>query len=73
MLLFSTTVTSIALKDLQRGRVDTTGGTEIRCVIEHALAHRVRKVLIVTDGYVGRPTPNTRRQSGRPAWRFVWR
>ena len=28
VLLFSTTVTSIALKDLQRGRVDTTGGTE---------------------------------------------
>jgi len=30
VLLFSTTVTSIALKDLQRGRVDTTGGTDIR-------------------------------------------
>ena len=57
VLLFSTTVTSIALADLQRGRVDTTGGTDIRCVIEHALTHRVRKVLIVTDGYVGRPTP----------------
>jgi hypothetical protein len=57
VLLFSTAVTSIPLADLQRGRVETTGGTDIRCVIEHAVAHRVPKVLIVTDGYVGRPTP----------------
>ena len=56
VFLFSTAVRPISLADLQRGRVETTGGTDIRCVIDHALAHRVPKVLIVTDGYVGSPT-----------------
>ena len=67
VFLFSTAVRPISLTDLQRGRVETTGGTDIRCVIDHALAHRVRKVLIVTDGYVGSPTNahiNAIRRSG---------
>lgn len=56
LCLFSTTVNPIRLEDLQRGRVDTTGGTDIGCVIDHALSRRVRKTLIITDGYVGEPT-----------------
>jgi Putative metallopeptidase domain len=56
VFLFSTVVSPVSLQDLQRGRVDTTGGTDIRCVIDHAFQHCVRKMLIVTDGYVGRPT-----------------
>lgn len=53
VFLFSTVVAPVSPQDLQRGRVETTGGTDIGCVIAHALTHRVRKVLLVTDGYVG--------------------
>jgi hypothetical protein len=54
--LFSTAVSRISLRELEQGRLETTHGTEIDCVIAHALQHRVRKMLIVTDGYVGEPT-----------------
>ena len=54
--LFSTKVTPIPMAAFRRGIVTTTGGTEIACVLEHALQNRVRKVLVITDGYVGEPT-----------------
>jgi hypothetical protein len=53
--LFSTAVSRMSLRDLEQGRLETTQGTDIDCVIAHALTHRVRKMLIVTDGYVGAP------------------
>lgn len=56
VFLFSTLVSPVSLQELHQGRVVTTGGTDVGCVIEHALTHRVRKVLLVTDGYVGLPT-----------------
>jgi predicted metal-dependent peptidase len=56
VFLFSTSVHPIRMEDLRRGRLDTTGGTDLGCVLQHALLHRLRKVLIITDGYVGKPT-----------------
>ena len=61
VFLFSTVVSPISLQDLQRGRIETTGGTDIGCVVDHALKHRVSKVLLVTDGYVGPPTAAQRK------------
>jgi hypothetical protein len=55
VFLFSTAVRAISLQELQQGRIDTTGGTDIQCVMAHALAQRLRRILIVTDGYVGAP------------------
>lgn len=57
VVLFSTTVTSVRMADLQAGHVSTTGGTEIACVLQHVLKTRVRKALVITDGYVGPPGP----------------
>ena len=34
----------------------TTGGTDLACVIDDIIKRRVRKALIITDGYVGAPT-----------------
>jgi len=51
--VFSTEVVTVRLAALARGEVPTTGGTEGACVFEHALAAGVRKVLVITDGYVG--------------------
>ena len=51
--LFSTRVESVPLRALKDGVCTTTGGTDVRCVLEHALASRARRLLLVTDGYVG--------------------
>jgi hypothetical protein len=54
---FSTQVKPLALADLRRGQLNTTGGPSIDCVLEHLLnvEPRVQRVLIVTDGEVGAP------------------
>ena len=51
--LFSTAVRGITLAGLRRGDLLTTGGTDIAIVTEHLVRERVRRVLIVTDGWVG--------------------
>lgn len=53
--LFSTKITDVSLADLRRGRRASTGGTSVACVVEHLAAHRVRRALLLTDGWVGRP------------------
>ena len=53
--LFSTRVETVPLRAIKDGVRSTTGGTDLRCVLEHALAGRRRRILLVTDGYVGEP------------------
>ena len=53
--LFSTRVAVARLDDLVSGRVRTTGGTDVGCLLEHVLASGARRVLVITDGYVGEP------------------
>ena len=55
---FSTEVAPISPADLARGRIDTTGGTDIVCVLDDALARPERRILLVTDGAVGVPRPD---------------
>jgi hypothetical protein len=50
---FSTVVSPVPPDALLRGRVDTTVGTDIRCVLEDILSRTIDRVLILTDGYVG--------------------
>lgn len=64
--LFSETVSTVPLRALREGLVRTTTGTAFDCVLEHALALRrerggAGKVLVLTDGYVGRPAPRLAR------------
>jgi hypothetical protein len=53
--LFSTKVVDISLSDLRGGKCVSTGGTSIDCVAEHISLHGVRRALLLTDGWVGRP------------------
>ena len=53
--LFSTKVADITLDELRRGVCKSTGGTSISCVARHMHANRIRRALIVTDGWVGKP------------------
>ena len=55
--LFSTIVRDVTLQGLRRGECHTTGGTDIGRVAAHMRSHQVRRAVLVTDGYVGRPSP----------------
>jgi hypothetical protein len=63
--LFSTRVETVPLRALKDGVRTTTGGTDVRCVLEHALAGRARRVLLVTDGYVGEAPQDLARAAQR--------
>ena len=53
--LFSTEVKDISLRQLTHGVCESTGGTSIGCVAGHIREHRVRRAVILTDGFVGTP------------------
>ncbi len=53
--LFSDEVADVSIDELRRGVGRTTGGTSIECVASHMAKHRVRRALIITDGFVGSP------------------
>ena len=51
---FSTRVVPLPAADLRRGRLTTTGGTDLGPALRHALeVPGLRRALVVTDGYVG--------------------
>jgi len=56
---FSTIVKPLPLKEIKKGLVTTTGGTSIVPVFDHLIEQTkvVSRVLILTDGYTGSPTP----------------
>ncbi|MCS7072106.1 MAG: VWA domain-containing protein [Anaerolinea sp.] len=54
---FSNKVEPLTHDQIKAGRLRSTQGTDINCLLRHlADQHRVRRALIVTDGHVGRPT-----------------
>ena len=53
--LFSTKVADVTAGQMRSGTCLSTGGTEIACVAEHMRDHRIRRAVLVTDGYVGHP------------------
>lgn len=53
---FSNAVSPISAAQLAAGRLETTGGTNIDCVLADAAERSEKRVLIVTDGYVGTPS-----------------
>jgi hypothetical protein len=61
--LFSTQVETVPLRALRDGVRTTTGGTDLQCVLDHALAARARRILIVTDGYVGQTPQDEARKA----------
>ena len=53
--LFSTRIDDVTLAELAAGVCRSTGGTDLRCVTAHLRRHRVRRAVLITDGYVGDP------------------
>lgn len=54
---FSTAIRPLPVKALKAGTINTSGGTNVNCVLEHLLnaKPKIRKMLILTDGYTGYP------------------
>jgi hypothetical protein len=61
---FSTVVEPLPLDQLKRGHLKTTQGTDINAVLTHALAAQppCKRLLILTDGYTGKPHPDNLRK-----------
>jgi hypothetical protein len=55
--LFSTGIATVSLDRLCAGQVQTTGGTDLACVLAHIAERRPKKALVITDGYVGSASP----------------
>ena len=56
--LFSTRIETVPLRALLEGLRPTTEGTDVRCVLQHAIEANTRSILLVTDGYVGQAPPD---------------
>jgi len=54
--LFSTQIADVTLAELRAGARRSTDGTDIGCVAEHLATNHIRRALIITDGWVGRPS-----------------
>ena len=59
--LFSTQVVDVTFQQMLRGDVHTTGGTCIECVAQHMKKYKVKRAVILTDGFVGAPGVVARR------------
>ena len=61
---FSTEVRPLPYAELRKGRLATTGGTSINCVLKHVLEiePKVQRMLILTDGATGAPNPHFAQQ-----------
>jgi len=56
LFAFSEVIDEITPDKLAKGKFRTTGGTDAKCIWEHAAKNGFHKLLIVTDGYVGEPS-----------------
>jgi len=55
--LFSTQVAEVTPAQMRAGVCRSTGGTDIQCVTRHMARHKVRRAVVLTDGYVGEAGP----------------
>ena len=60
--VFSTVVKEASVRDLAAGKFTSTGGTDIDCVLKHALSiprtKRPKAIIVITDGATGKPALN---------------
>lgn len=60
---FSNIIHKHTIKDLDEGKITTTGGTDFDCVLDHAEKEQFEHIVVITDGYA-----STRRGDQRPQW-----
>jgi hypothetical protein len=67
---FSDNVTEARFRNRQ-ALLETSGGTRIESVFEHIRDHKIKKALVITDGYVGPITPKMTRSLDIKNIRFL--
>jgi hypothetical protein len=50
---FSNQVYKTTTQRLGSGKIETTGGTDYDCIVEHAVQNTHRKIIVITDGFAG--------------------
>ena len=70
--LFSTKVADITLAELRAGKLSSTGGTNIECVVKHLKANKIARAVILTDGYVGVPSKASARLLSKVRLAAAW-
>ncbi|MDP3735235.1 MAG: hypothetical protein Q8R39_02285 [bacterium] len=55
LFVFSEVVDAVTPDALKRGIYKTTDGTDAVCIWKHASENGFRKIVVLTDGYVGKP------------------
>lgn len=57
---FSNKIAKHTTKDLEEGKINSTGGTDFDCIIDHALENKFKHIVVISDGYAW-----TRREGSR--------
>ncbi len=55
LFAFSEKVVDVTPENLSKGKFKTTGGTDGNCIWKHAIDNKFKKIIILTDGDVGKP------------------
>lgn len=56
LYVFSEVVDDVTPTKLAKGQFKTTSGTDGNCIWKHATENNFKKIIVLTDGYVGMPT-----------------
>ncbi len=66
LFVFSTIIEEVRLSTFEAARARSTGGTDLDCVLQHVLdlprARCPRRIVVLTDGYVGAVAAKLRKQ-----------
>ena len=52
---FSNKIAKHTIDQLKEGKINSTGGTDFNCIIEHAIENNFKHIVVITDGYAGVP------------------
>lgn len=52
---FSNNVVKHDIKDLKEGKINSTGGTDFVCILNHALENKYKHIVVITDGWASNP------------------
>ena len=52
---FSNRIAKHTIDQLKEGKINSTGGTDFNCIIEHAIENNFKHIVVITDGYASIP------------------
>ena len=52
---FSNKIAKHSIDDLKQGKINSTGGTDFNCILQHAIENKFKHIVVITDGYASTP------------------